>query len=1196
MESVVSKVYENRFEPKIYKGWLLMKRYFCMFAFLILLFSGMMSLPGLAQDVIVPQYSQDTGSFIILRPNNYSDNYWKMNNWKKVQKIEISFPKTEKTPSVQPCVKIDFKTDDGGCNVTCGKITPDKMLKDSKISAVTFWAKGDCGGRKATFYLNTPAALYSWTLVLDSADWKKVMLPVSSAFTREGKGKDLNSLNMIFFAAENVMSFMVGDFQLETSEELVAAKIKEAIEIPVLEANIANARKRLEENSLKCEVNKLAGNKGEAKEKTIAYIASDKKNFNMLAYMDSADTSKLLAKQKERDLQIWQDDSIELFISGTLDNKSYNHVIANSIGTLQDYRFRFDQTAEDFIFDKDWNADIQVKNELQPQKWIMELNIPLNQIGVAVGKPFYIQLARENHATKEYSALSETESFGDTANFMPAIIGKTGNRLLNPSLYSKNIGEFTIRGTFEKPCNAELHLDIADNYGNVQKEDINISSSPQGAFSIPLKLKCPVDGKYNITISGKSGETLIRPTVIQFELKRPAKIEFGNIFINPQPKEMKIKNEFFTADDKTEIIISASSSERTRDTARFLREQIFYNLYGMQPSIVGKERFAKNIYLCLKNNIKEGLLEQKEIDKINKLPAEGYYIEATPDKIVITGADEAGLYYGIVTLTKLARAQSLKKHATLIPCAQIRDWPDLPVRMLAMWLSVKYRLNEKDFDLTTIKNFITETVAGNKLNTLSIMLDYGFEFDKESAITDPKGFMKIEDYKEIAQHCKKNFVELIPALQSGGHSANFTGAHPEIQEPGYDKDQANVLHPEWNNILFSCYDDILRAAPDTKYFFIWHDEWWHHPTAQVTDIFQGKKRWEIFRDEIIKNYDYLKKRNIKMLMFCDMLLKEHGGGYPFMIYQGLDSLPRDIIMCNWSPSVAPGSSKALKEMGFTVYDIVNQFKAVPGDIKHINGYGSIMYGHYLQTFGYSKDEDLPAYNHAPYRTAEYCWNFKEDNQIPLEEWRRHYMNTVLSLCYFPARKTKTLNFKTLDLKPFCNLSTQEWFGKHGLCPIVERGSVNIGFVPFIISRQDGNDVISASDRTSISINSELKTIHFLQGTFLPQGKRNEFKNRALKYLHGIPVGEAIIEYDDAPSQILPLRMGINTNELTPVSVTRFMTGTRYTYDTKTIENKDASLYLTEWVNPYPTRKVKNIIWKSYGLEATPVLWGLTIGY
>ena len=55
--------------------------------------------------------------------------------------------------------------------------------------------------------------------------------------------------------------------------------------------------------------------------------------------------------------------------------------------------------------------------------------------------------------------------------------------------------------------------------------------------------------------------------------------------------------------------------------------------------------------------------------------AEGYYLEVTPNKVVIAGNDNSGTYYGVQTFTQMTAQPNVK-------CATITDYPSVPQRGL----------------------------------------------------------------------------------------------------------------------------------------------------------------------------------------------------------------------------------------------------------------------------------------------------------------------------------------------------------------------------------------------------------------------------------------------------------------------------------------------------------------------------------
>jgi hypothetical protein len=205
------------------------------------------------------------------------------------------------------------------------------------------------------------------------------------------------------------------------------------------------------------------------------------------------------------------------------------------------------------------------------------------------------------------------------------------------------------------------------------------------------------------------------------------------------------------------------------------------------------------------------------------------------------------------------------------------------------------------------------------------------------------------------------------------------------------------------------------------------------------------------------------------------------------------------------------------------------------------------------------------------------------------------MNNLQSLYNFPARRAERLRWKAKDIDKRANVNLSEWFDAPKLAPLCPAGKQTFAFIPFIIPEGKALAPVPGTEEIAIDINSPLKSLAFLQGAYLPKEKRKDFKKRSLKYLTGVPLGEVRVEYEDGPSEIIPLLMGINTNEFTPFPSSRFMYGVRYTYDTETKNGQKAALYLLEWTNPWHFRKVKRVVWKGYGLEASPVLFGISIG-
>ncbi len=71
-----------------------------------------------------------------------------------------------------------------------------------------------------------------------------------------------------------------------------------------------------------------------------------------------------------------------------------------------------------------------------------------------------------------------------------------------------------------------------------------------------------------------------------------------------------------------------------------------------------------------------GIKGDKSVQSFSKnipLQSEGYYLSINEKRIVVAGADERGVRYGLQTLSQLLESDS-------IPVAEIRDWPDVAYR------------------------------------------------------------------------------------------------------------------------------------------------------------------------------------------------------------------------------------------------------------------------------------------------------------------------------------------------------------------------------------------------------------------------------------------------------------------------------------------------------------------------------------
>jgi beta-N-acetylglucosaminidase-like protein/glycosyl hydrolase family 20/cellulose/xylan binding protein with CBM9 domain len=170
--------------------------------------------------------------------------------------------------------------------------------------------------------------------------------------------------------------------------------------------------------------------KGKLLADSTAEISYDNENLYVKVHCNEPETNKIVAKRKERDANIFQDDSIELFImpepEDSIGNSTYYQIVVNSIGTVYDAKYihkRFNYIHDQF---KDWTANLKIKTKVNEDSWTLDVAIPFKDLGMKPpekGKRIFVNICRNRYVGKkaEYScyALLLKGKFHDPLSFWP---------------------------------------------------------------------------------------------------------------------------------------------------------------------------------------------------------------------------------------------------------------------------------------------------------------------------------------------------------------------------------------------------------------------------------------------------------------------------------------------------------------------------------------------------------------------------------------------------------------------------------------------------------------------------------------------------------------------------------------------------------------------------------------------------------
>lgn len=205
---------------------------------------------------------------------------------------------------------------------------------------------------------------------------------------------------------------------------------------------------------------------------------------------------------------------------------------------------------------------------------------------------------------------------------------------------------------------------------------------------------------------------------------------------------------------------------------------------------------------------------------------EAYRLEVTKDKITITGASEAGVFYGIQTLRKSMPGGGAK---TILAPAVINDAPRFGYRGMMLDVARHYQ------PVSFVKKFI-DLLAMHNINRFHWHLteDQGWRVEikqyprltelgsmrKETVIGNNSteydgiphgGFYTQEEIREVVAYAQERYITTIPEIDLPGHMLAALTGYPQYGCTGGPYEVAT----SWG-----VFDDVLCAGNEETYTFL----------------------------------------------------------------------------------------------------------------------------------------------------------------------------------------------------------------------------------------------------------------------------------------------------------------------------------------------------------------------------------------
>jgi hexosaminidase len=295
---------------------------------------------------------------------------------------------------------------------------------------------------------------------------------------------------------------------------------------------------------------------------------------------------------------------------------------------------------------------------------------------------------------------------------------------------------------------------------------------------------------------------------------------------------------------------------------------------------------------------------------------EGYKLVISPKGILISGKNEAGIFYGIQTLLQMITSVQISEARINLQSVSINDYPDLkwrgmhldvsrhffPAKDIKKYIDILalHKINVFHWHLTDDQGWRIEIKKYPKLTLIGAWREnrnnevWNLSDDQRKPLDSPEpygGFYTRDEIRDIVAYAAKNHITIIPEIELPGHSAAALTAYPEYSCFGYQKKVpcGGYVGENWDfsdpycagnektfEFLQDILDEVLELFP-SEYIHIGGDECSKRRWSQCTKCRERIKN-EGLKDEFeLQSYfiqrieKYLNKKGRKIIGWEEIL-------------------------------------------------------------------------------------------------------------------------------------------------------------------------------------------------------------------------------------------------------------------------------------------------------------------------------------
>ncbi len=273
-----------------------------------------------------------------------------------------------------------------------------------------------------------------------------------------------------------------------------------------------------------------------------------------------------------------------------------------------------------------------------------------------------------------------------------------------------------------------------------------------------------------------------------------------------------------------------------------------------------------------------------------EIPGQGYRLAISPDRITLEASVPAGIFYGVNILNQL-----IKQSGQTLPCLDITDWPDFPVRGVMLDIS-----RDKVPTMPTLLGLI-DKLAEWKINQVQLYTEHTFAYLNHPEVWQEASPMTGQDILDLDRYCKERFIELVPNQNSFGHMHRWLthmryASLAEVEEGfktpwGFSTGPFSLdpTNPASFELMRSLFDELLPHF-SSRQVNIGCDETFDLGQGKSKELCEQVGKYKVYLDFLLKISQNLIGRGYTVQFWGDIVQEAP---------EVIPLLPKELVALDW---------------------------------------------------------------------------------------------------------------------------------------------------------------------------------------------------------------------------------------------------------------------------------------------------------